>query len=115
MTNSDKHEAIKNELLKYGKDYKKQGHNEISETFRDTASLIESLTQIYKRNNYSITEVIILRTRINHNFNHLQRAMTKKYNDKHDANKINSTLKTVLNSFHNYYDFFQFENKNGTA
>lgn len=114
MTNYEKHEAIKNELLQYGKTYKKQGNVELSKTFIDTASLVRDLTEIYKKNNYSLTDVIILRTKINHNFNQLQRAMTGRY-QLNDMNYLDPVTKQVLGSFSSYYNFFQFENKMGTA
>ncbi|MES2567577.1 MAG: hypothetical protein V4565_11960 [Bacteroidota bacterium] len=114
MTNYEKHEAIKNELIQYGKTYKKQGNPELSKTFLDTASLVRDLTDIYRKNNYSLTDVIILRTKINHNFNHLQRSMTGRY-QVNDINQLDPLTKKALGAFRNYYDFFQFENKIGTA
>ncbi|MCD6017832.1 MAG: hypothetical protein K0S53_953 [Bacteroidetes bacterium] len=114
MTNYEKHEAIKNELIQYGKTYKKQGNAELSKSFLDTASLVRDLTDIYRRNNYSLTDVIILRTKINHNFNHLQRAMTSRYSA-NDINRLDPMTKQVLVAFSTYYNFFQFENKMGTA
>jgi hypothetical protein len=114
MTNYEKHEAIKNELIQYGKTYKRQGNSELSKSFLDTALLVKDLTDIYKKNNYSLTDVILLRTKINHNFNHLQRAMTGRYQP-NDINQLDPVTKQVLSAFTNYYHFFQFENKMGTA
>lgn len=114
MTNYEKHEAIRNELIHYGKTYKKQGNSELSKSFLDTALLVRDLTDIYKKNNYSLTDVIILRTKINHNFNHLQRIMTGRY-QANDMNKLDPVTKQALGDFGSYYDFFQFENKMGTA
>lgn len=114
MTNYEKHEAIKNELLQYGKTYKKQGNVELSKSFHETALLIRDLTNIYRKNNYSLTDVIILRTKLNHNFNQLQRAMTGR-NQANDMNYLDPLTKQALGAFNNYYNFFQFENKMGSA
>ncbi|MDF2447855.1 MAG: hypothetical protein K0R26_359 [Bacteroidota bacterium] len=114
MTNYEKHESIKNELIQYGKTYKKQGNPELSKSFLDTALLVSDLTNIYKKNNYSLTDVIILRTKINHNFNNLQKMMTNRYRA-NDINQLDTVTKEVLGAFTNYYHFFQFENKMGNA
>lgn len=114
MTNYEKHESIKNELIQYGRTYKKQGNTELSQTFLDTASLVKNLSDIYKKNNYSLTNVVILRTQINYNFNRLQRTMTNR-KPINDINQMDPVTKKVLGSFETYYDFFRFENRRGTA
>ncbi|MBC7694733.1 MAG: hypothetical protein H7141_04715 [Burkholderiales bacterium] len=114
MTNYEKHESIKNELIQYGKTYKKQGNTELSKSFLDTASLVKDLSDIYKKNNYSLTDVVILRTQINYNFNRLQRIMTGRF-PLNNMNQWDPITNLVLGSIEDYYDFFRFENRRGTA
>ncbi len=40
---------FKNELIQYGKTYRKQGNTELSKSFLDTASLVKDLYDIYKK------------------------------------------------------------------
>lgn len=114
MTNYEKHESIKNELIQYGKTYKKEGNSELSKSFLDTASLVKNLSDLYKQNNYSLTDVVILRTQINFNFNRLQRAMNNR-SAVNDSNQLDPVTTKILGSFESYYDFFRFDNRRGTA
>ncbi|MES2567593.1 MAG: hypothetical protein V4565_12040 [Bacteroidota bacterium] len=114
MKQFDKFEQIKNELLGYSNDFKRQGKIDISRSIFDTASLIKELIDTYKKSSYSYNEVLKLKIKINHNFNYLKYSMKSQDNGS-DSNTKADITNFVLRSFNRYYDFFQFDQTIGMA
>lgn len=109
MTQFEKFEEIKNELIEYGINYKNLGDAELSKTFLNTASLIKELTDTYKKPNFSNNVATTLMIKINHNFNYLKYVMTAHYCTHNITSKSNLITQLALGSFNHYYDFFKFD------